>query len=243
VTRSRPAALHASGNSYVVPSSGGILNWTLRSWSHQANSIPGSLTMKIWHQVSGLTYQAVSHDGPRPLTVSTLNTFNTQLSVKAGDVLGLHNIQDGVGCVFGTGDPGDVPPYYFGDLQDGQSAVFSTAPEFRLNISAVIEPTNTFTFGATTRNKKKGTATLTATVPNPGELTGSGKGVKVAAAALLSKTVTASGNVKLTIRAKGKKKTTLNETGKVKVKPKITYTPTGGDPRTQSIKVKLKKNL
>jgi hypothetical protein len=109
VTRSRPAALHASGNSYVVPSSGGILNWTLRSWSHQANSTPGSLTMKIWHQVSGLTYQAVSHDGPRPLTVSTLNTFNTQLSVKAGDVLGLHNIQDGVGCVFGTGDPGDVP--------------------------------------------------------------------------------------------------------------------------------------
>jgi hypothetical protein len=49
--------------------------------------------------------------------------------------------------------------------------------------------------------------------------------------------------VKLTIKAKGKKKGTLNETGKVKVNPKITYTPTGGDPTTQSIKVKLKKNL
>jgi hypothetical protein len=32
------------------------------------------------------------------------------------------------------------------------------------------------------------------------------------------------------------------ETGKVKVKPKVTSTPTGGDPSTQAIKVKLKKN-
>ncbi len=49
--------------------------------------------------------------------------------------------------------------------------------------------------------------------------------------------------MKLTIKAKGKKKGTLNETGKVKLRPKITYTPTGGDPSTQSVKVKLKKNL
>ena len=80
-------------------------------------------------------------------------------------------------------------------------------------------------------------------VPNPGELTGSGKGVKVASAARISKTVSAPGEVKLTIKAKGKKKGTLNETGKVKLRPKITYTPTGGDPSTQSVKVKLKKNL
>ena len=33
------------------------------------------------------------------------------------------------------------------------------------------------------------------------------------------------------------------ETGKVKVKPKVTHTPTGGDPSTRSIKVKLKKRL
>jgi hypothetical protein len=78
-------------------------------------------------------------------------------------------------------------------------------------------------------------------LPNPGELTGSGKGVKVAGAAVISKTVTAPGEVKLTIRAKGKQKRKLNETGNVKVKPKITYAPTGGDPSTQSVKVKLKK--
>jgi hypothetical protein len=67
-------------------------------------------------------------------------------------------------------------------------------------------------------------------------VTASGKGVKAAGAAMISKTVSAPGNVQLLIRAKGKKKGTLNENGKVKVKPKISYTPTGGDPSTQSIK-------
>ena len=33
------------------------------------------------------------------------------------------------------------------------------------------------------------------------------------------------------------------ETDKVKVKPSVTYTPTGGDPSTQSIRLKLNKNL
>jgi hypothetical protein len=42
-------------------------------------------------------------------------------------------------------------------------------------------PSNTFTLGARTKNKKKGTATLTiADLPNPGDLTASGNGVKAA---------------------------------------------------------------
>lgn len=52
---------------------------------------------------------------------------------------------------------------------------------------------------------------------------------------------TAPGAVKFLIKAKGKKRKTLNEAGKVKLKPKITFTPTGGDPSTQSTKLKLKK--
>ncbi len=39
----------------------------------------------------------------------------------------------------------------------------------------------------------------------------------------------------------GKKKRQLNETGKVKLNVAVTYTPTGGDPSTQSRKLKLKK--
>ncbi|MGZ5330876.1 MAG: hypothetical protein ACXWFH_06180 [Solirubrobacterales bacterium] len=47
----------------------------------------------------------------------------------------------------------------------------------------------------------------------------------------------------MTIRAKGKKKRKLNDKGKVKLNAAISYTPTGGDPSTQSQKVKLKKKL
>ena len=151
-----------------------------------------------------------------------------------------------------TGDPTTLAPTMMtADLAPfaGQTvrlrfAEVDGAGYFNASTDAVsIAPSNSFTFGAVQRNKKKGTATLTVNVPNPGELTGSGKGVKVASAAgaVISKTVTAPGNVKLTVRAKGKKKRKLNETGRVKLNVTVTYTPTGGDPSTQSTKVKLKK--
>ncbi len=130
------------------------------------------------------------------------------------------------------------------DAADGQEVAFTTVPNRRPKVAAVVAPTNTFTLGQITRNKKKGTASLTATGPNPGDLSGSGKGVKVASAAgaVISKSVGV-GPAQLSIKAKGKKKRKLNQTGKVKLNVAVTYTPTGGEPSTQSIKVKLKKRL
>jgi hypothetical protein len=78
-------------------------------------------------------------------------------------------------------------------------------------------------------------------LPNPGELTALGNGVKAASArAVLGKSVTA-GPAQLLIKAGGKKKRKLNETGKVSLNVAITYTPTNGDPGTRSVKVKLIK--
>jgi hypothetical protein len=234
-----------SGNSYVVPGPG-----VITSWSHNAGDGSGmTLTFKVFRKFGGALFTAVGHSGPFPLLPSTVNTFPANIAVTTGDIIGLRvpTATPGVACDFeAPAEVGELTTEP--DLADGQSGTFapsSSSPFFgyRVNITAVFEPGNTVTVRKTTLNKKKGTATLTVNVPNPGELTGSGKGVKVAKAALISKTVTAPGAVKLTIRAKGKKKTTLSETGKVKVKPKITYTPTGGDPRTQSIKVKLRKKL
>ena len=130
---------------------------------------------------------------------------------------------------------------------DAEPRTMGTAPDIGADEfvpTSTTPPSNAFTVGAITRNKKKGTATITVDVPNPGELTASGNGVQAASAdrAVISKSVGA-GQAQLLIKAKGKKKRKLNETGKVKLNVKITYTPTGGDPRTQSIKVKLKKKL
>jgi hypothetical protein len=228
-----------SGNSFVTPATG-----TITSWSNNAGAGTGqTLALKVWRQVSGMTYMAVGHDIPRSLTGSALNTFSgLNIPVKAGDILGLNQASPNpTGCLFDV--PGESTLISPGNLADGASGTFiSAVVERRLNISAVVNPTNTFTLGAITRNKKKGTATLTATVPNPGELTGSGKGVKAAGAAVSSKAVNP-GQAQLLIKAKGKQKRKLNETGKVKLNVAVTYTPTGGDPSTQSVKVKLKKNL
>ena len=97
--------------------------------------------MKVFRKVADpLTYTAVGHDGPRPLTPSIVNTFQTHLSVKAGDVLGNN-----------SKSPADNASYFpapgesFIDLQpglaDGGMGTFvAEADPLRLNISAVLEP-------------------------------------------------------------------------------------------------------
>jgi hypothetical protein len=101
-----------------------------------------------------------------------------------------------------------------------------------------------FTIDAITRNKKKGTATITVSAQFPGDLVATGKGVKFASAggAAISKAVGA-GKSQLLIKAKGKKKKKLKRKGKVKLNVAVTYTPTGASPHSQSAKVKLKKKL
>jgi hypothetical protein len=233
-----------SGHSYVVPATGGVTAWRLISWSHNAAADVGQeLTMKVFRKVAEpLTYMVVGHDGPRALTPSVVNTFQTSLPVKAGDVLGNNSKSPADNASYFPA-PGESFVDRQPGLADGQTGSFLlSADPLRLNVSAVLEPTNTFTLGTITRHKAKGTATLEATVPNPGDLTVGGKGVKSAGGgtAVTSKAVSG-GPVQLTIRVKGKKKRKLNDTGRVKVKPMITYTPTGGAPNTQSRKVKLRK--
>ena len=53
------------------------------------------------------------------------------------------------------------------DLPNGATGAFGPVPDLRVNVSAVVEPANAFTLGEVRRNKKKGKATLTVSVPNP----------------------------------------------------------------------------
>lgn len=231
-----------SGSSYTIPEAG-----TITSWSHNASSVAGTLTMKIFRAVPGQPgfYMAVGHDGPRDQPPNLLNSFQSSIPVQAGDLLGLNTANGQSGCTistpFSTGDSFVVNPAAPG-LNDGQAALFNPPGTGRLDVSAVFQPSNTVTLGATALNKKKGTATLNLTLPNPGDLTTSGKGVSASSAegAVISKAVPA-GAAQILIKAKGKQRKTLNATGKVKLNVTITYTPTNGAPGTQSVKVKLKK--
>jgi len=99
-------------------------------------------------------------------------------------------------------------------------------------------PFNTATLGTPTINKKKGTGRVPVTVVDSGQLTLSGKGVKSAAS---KSAAVGPGTVNLTVKPKGKTAKKLNDTGKATVKVTITFTPNGGSPNSQSLKLKLKK--
>ena len=236
----------SSGNPYVVPATNGIASWTVTSWSTNGLAGPRTMALKFFRPIAGLTldYLVVGHDGPE-IVGAGLNTFPASFQVKPGDLLGLHSATGSAACI-GPVDPGEEALNRLGDGADGQQVTFgATIFTRRLNATATLVPTNTFTLGDVTRNKTKGIAKLTVNVPNPGTLALSGNGLKTASAAgaVSAKTVTAPGDVQLKIRAEGKKKRKLNENGKVKVTPTITFTPTGGDPNSQSRKLKLKKRL
>jgi hypothetical protein len=226
-------------NSYTLPA-GVITSWTHRSQA----GVGQQVTMKIFRKVGDpAKYQAVGHDGPHPVSASTTMTFSTSVPVQAGDVLGITGAGGSVniGCGF-SAVGGGTRGFRSGNLLESDPpGDFTLSPNTRVNLSAVVVPTNSFTLGAVERNKKKGTASVAVTVPNAGELVLSGNGVKAAGGARASATATAPGEVKLTIRAQGKKKRKLAATGKVKLNATITYTPTGGDPTSQSVKVKLRK--
>jgi virginiamycin B lyase len=125
---------------------------------------------------------------------------------------------------------------------DGSRATDNLIADTRTGCAVAVDalgpsPSNGFRFGGVKVNKKRGSAKLTVKVPGPGELklakTGSVKGKH--------KRAKESGNEKLSVKAKGKAKKRLNRKGKAMVKAKVTYTPDGGTPNTQSKKLKLKK--
>jgi hypothetical protein len=228
-----------AGASYVVPGTG-----TITSWSHNAAATAGQmLTMKVFRKVADpATYAVVGHEGPRAPAPAVLNGFPASIPVKPGDVLGLNTASPGgSACSFFAA--GDSYLSRVGNMVDGESEAFGTPVADRgLNLAAIFVPSNAFTVRKPRRNLRRGTATLVVEVPNPGALTASGKGIKAASAggAVISKKV-AAGRAKLVIKAKGKQAKRLRKTGKVTLKPKISYTPNGGDRATRSTKLKLKK--
>jgi hypothetical protein len=237
--------IEPTGTPYVVPPVPPASALIISSWSHNgapgagAFTATGPLTLKVYRKVADpATYQVTGHD-TEPLIPAALNTFPASLAVQPGDVIGTTTAAPASSaCNFA--DPGQ-PGYLTNasNLADGESAAFGGIPATgrSLNVSAVVAPSNVFILTKGKANKKKGTVALTVDVPNPGDLALSGTGVKVAAA-----TVAAPQQVKLAVRAIGKKRKKLNQTGKAKVTPTVTFTPAGGDPTIQSLKLKLKKH-
>jgi hypothetical protein len=226
----------AAGAGYTVPANG-----TITAWSINATAGTGQMmAMKVLRKVTDPSfYKVIGLDGPQPLAANLLNTFAVNIPVQTGDILDLAETTSATDCTF-TGVPMDTIGSHSGFLNNGEGAGFFPFAGSRLNLSAIFAPTNTVTLGTTAFNKKKGTATLSLTIPNPGQLTLSGDGVAAGAGSVLTGPV-ATGPAQVSIRATGKKKKRLKDKGKVTLNVTIAYTPANGDPGKQSIQVKLKK--
>jgi hypothetical protein len=222
--------------------SGGLsspLNGTIVRWRIRVGDSTRVTNLRIIRPMGGGLFTGAGTSAPVTPPVNATTTYTADLPIQIGDYIGIDCCNPGSpGAKFFVSDVPAIRDEWQPSLADGGvgRAPFS-ANLYEVALNADI--TTTFTLGAITHHKKKGTATLTVTVPYAGELTGSGRGVRVANAA--TTTVTAPGSVQLLIKAKGKKKKKLKSTGVVKVKPKITFTPTGGEPATKSVKFKLKK--
>jgi hypothetical protein len=229
--------LREPGANATSPVNGTVVAWRI------TGAVGGPFKLRVLRPAGVLALTGAGTSAPQIPSGTGTETFTTSLPIQGGDLIALDD-SDSNDQLGGASLPGGTIAAWLPPLQDGATGSPSiTFPDKELGFNAEVRPSNAFRFVRVKRNRKKGTARLTVNVPNPGELVLSGKGVKRAGAsgAIAAKRVPAPGEVELLIKAKGKKKRKLNETGKVKVKPNVTYTPTGGDPSSQSRKLKLKK--
>ncbi len=210
---------------------------TITSWSTRAAAGPGqSYTLKVFRRTTDPdVFRVIAHSGPHPLS-GGLNTFPASVPVSSGDLIGFNAGGGPNACTFDV--PGDSVLERAGDLDDGGSGTFTPRADSRLNLSAVLVPTNSFRFTDVFLDRTTGTATLQIQLSNPGSVTLIGKGLKTRRA---TRNVAVASTVRFGVAAAGARKRKLNRKGRVLVKLTATFTPTGGDPATQVLNVRLKK--
>jgi hypothetical protein len=199
----------------TAPFDGLIVRWRLNSWAPS-----GSLMYKlrVLHPNGDGSYRGAGTGPPQATASAGVNVLPlpAPLLIQAGDLVGID-------CPNGAPSPYSVsaPPtstfaFFGGGLADGASAMPSnmlTGQEELINADVATPPSNDFSLGAATRDKRRGTASLPVTVPGPGTISLSGTGVVAQQAGAGSpeatKSVSGPGTVNLLIQAVGKKKRKL----------------------------------
>jgi len=207
---------------------------TITSWSTRSAGVGATYVFKIFRRTPDPDiFQVIAHAPPHPLS-SGLNTVGVSLHVESGDMIGFHESGLASACTFPI--PGDAVLSRSGDIADGSSGVFRMVNGVRLNLLAVLVPDNGFTLGGIVRDRKTGTATITADLSNPGVVTLAGKGLKKRD----PKNRPVARSVTFKLATTGKAKRRLLRKGRVKVPVTVTFFPTGGLASAQTIKLKLK---
>jgi hypothetical protein len=211
---------------------------TVTSWRFKSGSNGNTVSLRVLRPGAGVTFTGVGVSASATSAGGLNGPFTTSLPIQRGDHVGLNRTN---GALVLSTDVGSTQIYWTPPLAEGQTLAGTAGMNQEVLVQAVVEPSNTLTFGTPALKKAKGTALLTVNVPNPGQLTYSGTGVKVTPIGVT--TIVPGGQVQVKVRATGKKLKKLRAKGKVAVAPKFNYTPDSGQPSTQVKKLKLKLDL
>lgn len=208
----------------VSPTAGSVTGFSIRSAS--ADTVTFRLARLLKKNV------AASGAGTGPtVTLPAAGTYSypASLPISVGDRVGidtsLTRAFQGLPCA--TGDRGHEFTYSPVLVNGGPFQPGDANSICELLVNATVEPSNRFKVGRAGK-LRRGRALLPVKVPGPGKLKLKGNGVKSGKAK-----VKRAGKAKLSVRPTG------GATGSLKVK--ITFSPTGGVPRTKKPKLKLKR--
>ena len=214
------------------------VNGTVTSWRFADQFSGNTVSLRVLRPGSSATNFTGAGTSPSQVSVTGTNgPFGVSLPIKIDDSVGLNgSIGSGLWSItaFGTGLYWNMPA-----LDDGSSADGTVQAQRELLVQATIEPSSKLQFDAAVLNKKKGTATVTMQVPNPGALTYPPQTAVITGPA----SVAAPGEVQLTISVAGKARKKLKKKGKVALSPAVTFAPNNGAAATSSTSVTLRKKL
>ena len=215
------------------------VNGTVTSWRARGN-MGANLQLRILRPAGGGAFTGAGTSGFVSFAGPLSPSFPTSLPIEIGDYVGLNSPNANLVL---ANTPAVMAYWNIPPLADGTTRVPSGGAGNReVLVQATIEPDNVISLGELRRNKKKGIAKLTVNLPNPGELSFSGKKLKVADGAPGdSVSIGEPGEIRVKIKAKGKKRRNLKRKGNVKVKPIFTFTPANGATSVTPRKLKLRK--
>jgi hypothetical protein len=194
--------------------------------------------------LNGVLGSATIPDASVPLGLSTVDaTFSTPPGVVAGQGYAIVLTRPG-GNIWSFGERGENPCEGREFASSTQTGSWAADDPFYDNVFQLfVNPPNQFTIGGLKGRK------LTLSVPGPGPIivsdastarAGQAKAAGKKSLKTISTNATGAGDITVTLRLTKKAKHKLKDKGKLKARAAITFTPTGGEPNTQTTKVKFK---
>jgi hypothetical protein len=131
----------SSGNSYEVPSSG-----VITQWSHKGDDDgdAGIGRLQVWTPAGGADFTLAGRSELQAFVPGVVNEFQIRIPVRQGDLLGMRSASAELGCYFTTGLPTDVIrccPTVLSDPVPGETRTLpDDDPSVRINVAAILEP-------------------------------------------------------------------------------------------------------